>query len=337
MLADTGAGASVFWDSALLSNIRRMETPYRIRGIGGAVINVYMEGDSAFGPVGYHKQSGMNILSIGEILDRCVHIEIDQKDRALVVQMCVDGPVYVFHRVNNQFICNLTTDVAWDGNYSCTYQDKFVGVATVEERMKIFSKAEIARAEEARELQQRMGYPSAGQLIKQLQHGKIETRVTPNDVVNAVYIFGKSIGECKGKTTSRKQEEEKPEPIGFTGVRVNQRLYIDLMFEGKLTFLVMVFKPLEYTYVRKLDTKSAKDIWSAMQKGLREVYNRGFMVTVGYIDGERAAGTDYLQQLVWNNFQFELDITGAAEAVPVVESRIRRIKERVRAVFNTLP
>jgi hypothetical protein len=72
VLGDTSAGASVFWDSSLLKNIRHMKTPYRIRGIGGAVINVYMEGDSVFGPVGYHRQSGMNILSIGEILDRCV-------------------------------------------------------------------------------------------------------------------------------------------------------------------------------------------------------------------------------------------------------------------------
>ena len=52
VLGDTGAGASIFWDKSLLKNIRRIDKPFSIVGIGGSRINVYYVGDSVFGPVG---------------------------------------------------------------------------------------------------------------------------------------------------------------------------------------------------------------------------------------------------------------------------------------------
>ena len=197
----------------------------------------------------------------------------------------------------------------------------------------MFSKAEVMRADEARLLQRKMGYPSAGQLIRQIQQGKIETKVTANDVINNVYIFGKSVGELKGKTGARKQEAEIPLHIPMTETPRNQQLYIDIMFENKLSFLVCVFKPLGYTYVGLLKSRKGVDIWTQLNKGLRQVYNKGFIVTIAYMDGEKGVDTDVVQTLVWNNFKFELDLSGAAEAISVVENKIKHIKERMRDVI----
>jgi Reverse transcriptase (RNA-dependent DNA polymerase) len=336
VLADTGAGGSIFFQRELVHNLRNIERPYGIMGIGESVIVVNMEGDSEFGVVGYHSKAGMNILSIGELLDTCERIEISKEQGALVLQMKENGPVYIFRRVNNQFICDLRKDVIRDDVYNVE-SSVFVGVATVEERMSIFTWAEVERAEEAKELQRTMGFSSPGQLIKQLQIGKIETMITPTDVINAVYIWGKSLGECKGKTTASKPEPEIPVPIPFTGVRVFQTAHMDLMFESGLGFLIIVFKPLDYTYVGLLKSKKAKDIWVTMRQGIREVINRGFMITIAYFDGEKAIGSEDLQHLVWNTFYFELDIKGQGKAVPVVEAKIRRVKEKMRAIVNTLP
>jgi len=44
-----------------------------------------------------------------------------------------------------------------------------------------------------------------------------------------------------------------------------------------------------------------------------------------------------LAHKIWTDFQIELDITGASEAVPRVEEKIRREKERMRSIFHTLP
>jgi len=185
-----------------------------------------------------------------------------------------------------------------------------------------------------------MGYPSAGQLIKQLQHGKIDTKVSPIDVVNSVHIFGKSLGECKGKTTATKQPAEVAEHIPFTGVRMWQTVYIDLMFIGKLTFIIVVADPLDYTFVGLLKSKSSKDIWIELRKILREITNRGFKIIKGYIDGERGTNNQGIQakmaeelaHQIWIDFHIELDIAGASEAVPKVEAKIRRVKERMRAI-----
>jgi len=137
-------------------------------GIGGTIIVVNSEGDSEFGIVGYHPKSGMNILSIGELLDECFYIELSKQKRSLILQMKENGPVYIFKRVNNQFICNLKTDVCTDQNKVVQKTDQyhinksalntdpsmrkvFNGVATLAERMKLYSKAEVTRAEMARE------------------------------------------------------------------------------------------------------------------------------------------------------------------------------------------
>ena len=340
ILADTGAGTSIFYDESLLSNIRRKDEMYRVRGIGNSIINVSLEGDSVFGTVGYHKQSGMNILSIGEILDDCFHIEINRKDKLMSIQMYDKGPVYNFRRIDNQFICDLKKDVIKSDDDDSVVDNVYMyyaGVSTVEERKRLFSDIEVIRAEEARELQRKLAYPSAGTLIKEMQLGKVETKLTPTDVINGVYIFGKSLGECKGKTTASKQESETPVPTQFTGVRRFQHVYIDIMYESGLKFLIMVFEPLDYIIVGLIKTEKAVDIWPAMAKGLREVYNKGFNVTIGYIDGQKATQTQFLQQQVWLHFGFEIDISGAAEAIPIVEAKIRRVKERMRCVYHVLP
>jgi Reverse transcriptase (RNA-dependent DNA polymerase) len=335
VLADTGAGGSIFFQRNLVHNVRNMEMPYGVMGVGGNVIVVNKEGDSEFGVVGYHNRAGMNILSIGELLDRCVSVELSKEKNALTLQMKEGGPLYIFNKVNNQFICDLRRNVISE-DVNSVY-NVFVGVVTVEDRMKIFTWAEIRRAEEARALQQRLGYPSAGQLIRQIQQGKLETRVTPTDVINSVYIWGKSLGECKGKTTARKPLPEEPVPIPFPGARAFQTAHMDLMFDSGLCYLIIVFRPLDYVFVGLVKSRKGSDIWVQMRRGIREVINRGFMISVGYFDGEKAIGSEDLQHLVWLTFYFELDIKGQGKAVPVVEAKIRRVKEKMRAVVNTVP
>ena len=69
-----------------------------MRGIGGATITVDKEGDTVFGIVGYHELAGMNILSIGEIIDDCEYIGIDRRTSSLLLQMDSEGPIYIFKR-----------------------------------------------------------------------------------------------------------------------------------------------------------------------------------------------------------------------------------------------
>ena len=54
------------------------------------------------------------------------------------------------------------------------------------------------------------------------------------------------------------------------------------------------------------------------------------------VDGEAAINTEWFHNKVGLR-GIILDVTGAGEAVAVVERKIRHIKERVRSVINTLP
>ena len=130
-----------------------------------------------------------------------------------------------------------------------------------------------------------------------------------------MYIYGKSIGECKGKTTAAKPELEADVPIPFAEVPVFQTVYIDLMFENGLVFIIVVCKPLNYTFVGLVKSRKAKDIWVEMSKGLCEIANMIHQITIGYMDGEKATQSEELKQWVWKQFHFELDIGGAAEAI----------------------
>jgi hypothetical protein len=59
-----------------------------------------------------------------------------------------------------------------------------------------------------------------------------------------------------------------------------------------------------------------------------------FILTAILTDGKGAvvAMTDYLQSI-----GITVNPTGAGQHVPVIENKIRQVKERVRAIINTLP
>ena len=76
---------------------------------------------------------------------------------------------------------------------------------TVDDRMRKYSKREVARAEEARELQRKFFFLSDGSLEDLLRRSKIKnTNVTARDVAIAKDIWGPSLGVLKGKSTSSK-------------------------------------------------------------------------------------------------------------------------------------
>jgi hypothetical protein len=61
-----------------------------------------------------------------------------------------------------------------------------------------------------------------------------------------------------------------------------------------------------------------------------------FKIKMIRVDGEGAINTEWFHNKV-SLRGIILDVTGAGEAVAIVERKIRHIKERVRSVNNTLP
>jgi hypothetical protein len=93
--------------------------------------------------------------------------------------------------------------------------NKTLLVTTDSDKKKKCSARQIKQADLAREYQRKLGYASPGQLIKMIGQGKLNNgKISAQDVVRALDIYGPDLGSLKGKTIShRPQLEEEPEII----------------------------------------------------------------------------------------------------------------------------
>jgi hypothetical protein len=87
--------------------------------------------------------------------------------------------------------------------------NKTLLVTTVSDKKKKYSARQIKQADLAREYQRKLGYASSGQLIKMIGQGKLNNgKISAQDVVRALDIYGPDLGSLKGKTTSQRPQSE---------------------------------------------------------------------------------------------------------------------------------
>ena len=113
-------------------------------------------------------------------------------------------------------------------------------------------------------------------------------------------------------------------------------MYIDIMFVNGNPFLIAVVKPLEYVMVNKLNNRANLTLWTSLESDIRHITKYGFSLHLVRVDGEGVINSVWFETKL-ATIGTALDTIGAGEAVTVVERKIRQIKERVRAVINTLP
>ena len=219
-------------------------------------------------------------------------------------------------------------------------QRREVSVATVSERMKLYTKREVSQAVKARQLQRRLGFINKDTLLKMISNGTLlHCDISKKDVLRAEHIFGQDIGEIKGKATSRKAPEVRPdEKIHKYNIQVEEQVcHTDIMFVRSKPFLITVFTTTDYVMVTRIKSRGAKDILNALKKHVSEMEKQGFKVRLINTDGESGLVTDADNVFELNRLGYNVDVVGAGEPVPVVERKIRTIKERARCLASTLP
>ena len=337
ILLDTCAGESVFSNRDLFYDIRESDNQILISGVNldSEPLVITQEGTTDFGTVYYDDKCIANILSFGNIVDSSSMVRYVHTDDSYIVQMINGGKCYLFVRdkQSNIYICDIDC-MTMDKDYINMTPQK-VMVATVSENIKKYTKREVQKAELAREYQRKFGYASPGQLVKLISQGKIHNvNITAHDVARATDIWGPDLGSLKGKTTSHKAELQ--EEIIKIGIRSDQVMHIDLMFVNGIPYLISVFTPLEYVIVNRVTKKDEQTLWNSLISHINHIKKHGFHIPIIRVDGESAMSTQWFIDKV-NAEGTTLDVTGAAEAVPVVERKIRHVKEKLRAIINTLP
>jgi len=103
---------------------------------------------------------------------------------------------------------------------------------TVSDRARKYTKRGIKKAEKAREIQRRLGYPSDADLAKLAGGGGAVTNVpvTAKDIARAEDIFGPDASALKGKMRQGKSESVVFEEEAYRPNDSLQQYYGDLFF-----------------------------------------------------------------------------------------------------------
>ena len=295
----------------------------------GKAIYSCLEGTTVFRNVMVSRQSMGNILSFGNVVDYCDVVEYNKESDTFVITPKVGAASYLFKR--NRELNMYVSDMQH------TLHHERVAVATVAENIKKYTRRELKKAELAREYLRRADYMSAGQLIKAINTGKLKnSEITSQDVLRSIDIWGKDLGNLKGKTTAKKNKSvEITTPDYISSVVEKQDMHIDLLFVNGEAYMIALFQPLELAVAKKLKSQNQHDQWIALQSLMTHVTSRSLKIWRVRCDGESAIHTDYIKRKLPEGI--ELDPTAGAAAVSDVERKIRTVKERMRGVINTLP
>ena len=196
-----------------------------------------------------------NILSFGDVVDGAHKVTYDTNNDIFRVQYRRYGETFVFTRDKSTNL--YTHEVGKTGRYS-------IGVETVQDNMKKYTKREVKQAKLAREYVRRANFISEGQLIRAINTGKIKNcEISTQDVLRSIDIWGKHEGNLRGKTTARKTETVSGD-IPITSTTEKQSLHVDIMYFNDQPYMLGVFQPLELAVAKRLKTKTKYEQWHTL-------------------------------------------------------------------------
>ena len=134
-----------------------------------------------------------------------------------------------------------------------------------------------------RELQKVLMWPSSTSLKQILCKGGVSgtTDLTAKDVDRADILFEKASETVKGKMTATSMTKNiypsKPEDI--PSLAKCAKLYVDLFYVDKMTFLHTKSKPHNYITIQKLPSHKAIEIRKRLKGVLQKYIARGITIT----------------------------------------------------------
>ena len=325
VLLDNQASKSIFKNSNLLSNIRH-EDPFFIGGIDGTSkgLKVSESGDfGGLGRVGLSRSAAANVLSKTQMLDGGKRVSYDQDED--VYRLTGGLSTYTFGR-------KILNNGRKSGHYACEMTDSAF-IATVTNNMRRFTKQEVSRARNVRELMTRLAFSSSAAIISMINHGIMNSDVTAEDVHNADAIWGTGIEALKGKT-NKKASIAATSVLAPRVTQVQQILTVDIFFVKKIPFLMGLFIPLNLAMCAHLKNRTGSVVAASIRTFLSTASSRGFDCVQLRSDGEGAVES---MRSELNSCGITLDIAGPGQHVPAVERMIQSVKKRVRCYENSLP
>ena len=208
-----------------------------------------------------------------------------------------------------------------------------VNVTTVAEREAQYSKVEVARAREARDLIRNSGFDSERDAVQLVSDGNVTgVRLTPSDIRRAFDIYGRPFEAVRGKQTNKKVSRQYADPELKAEQQKEQRLYTDIFSVRQQSFMLTLAEPLGLTIVTSLENETTDQLGLALQEQVNLLRSYGYIPTVTYLDPQ--PGFKALRGKITG---MEIDVAGAGDHLDKIDAKIRRLKETIRSVHSGLP
>jgi hypothetical protein len=226
--------------------------------------------------------------------------------------------------------------------FTTTQDDKLSDNITREEevdkkkQMIVYTKEQIARAQEVIKLHLSLDHPSNYNLINALNNGIIlGTRLTEQDVVRSEHVFGKCIHCIAGKTVKpafKPSESEPAEKIASI-IHADIHTFSDLTIGSNVGCIISVDEFSCYIYVVMLKSKSMLYLNLAFDDIISHYKLYGHSVVKFQTDSESNLGacTIHLTEV-----GVILEQVPPYQHAQRIERYIRTINDRVRAILDTL-
>ena len=331
LLLDNQASMSVVRNPDLLSNIRPIDQPVRIDGIGGHLVISEVGDLPDFGTVYHHSDALANVLCFADVEDNG-KILYSQRDSSFNVT--IRGHRYQFKRVKSGGARKL---YACDMRQHACERLGMVNVTTVSGNEALYTKREVGDARRARDLSRRLGYPSFGHMVKMVKNME-NSPVRVADVHRAAKIWGPEIAYLKGTTRNVKTDHIPVDHIPRPPGRESQTLHVDLMYVEGEGFLYSKTTPLGLRMANHLGhgkgARGTSNIQPNLARQISHYTAAGFTIGTVLTDNE---GGVMASVAAIQAKGIVVNPSSAGKHVPVIENDVKTLKSRVRTHIHALP
>ena len=327
LLFDTASTTHLVSNPKLVNNICTNSHSQGVISNGGQLDIKETATLNGVGDVPFSEEGIANLLSMAKLIDDGFRIFIDTDIEDAIFVYTPNGRVNKFIRSKNGLYYHDTTN-----RKDISFMNSQL------ENSQIYTRRQIQRAREARNLYQMLAYPSINDFKNAIKYNYIkDCPTTIEDIVIAEDIFGKDIYALKGKTvrkTPYRVEMDTIEiPQEILKLHNNVILGIDYMFVNGIAFFVTIASKIKFGTVECATSMSNKMTFQYLDSVIKMYNSRGFRIQTILGDDQ----FEPLKSVLAEKYNIKFNPTSAFEHVSEVERHIRTIKERVRASLSSFP
>ncbi len=317
VMLDSGANCGIFKNAQLLTDLHETDCSATISGIGGKLTTNTVGVFNGTSEVFFHPEAIANILSQSQEHDEGASIiYLNKQDQYTVQHEGCD--TLLFERVGGLYCFDASNP-------------KVIANNTVNDNKLKYTKRQVKKAEEAARVRRRLFFPSDEAIPRLSSINNIP--VTRQDIMRSIDIFGRDRSAIRGKLTDSKTETIPMEPA-WKPIDQPQFLSVDLFFIDGDGYLIAVMSPLDYTAVVHIPNRKTAALRGALWKILGKIDQQHYEVSYILTDNEGGIAALFPEL---ERAGYGINPAGAGDHVPIVERKIRTIKERVRAYLQSIP